>query len=185
MTDRSQIQRIKTIADDPLSTQRDRAAAIEILNDFTATGSVTSRKRAAEALGEVLEPGEAVPITAQPVNPLEEFLLACPLDPLCVRFLRHSGRRTFVDVTGKDVAEFMQSEWPRELDDNLHRAKDMRLRAVWDATTLVRARFAMVYQSIDPRIAELLGLDVTCDPESGLADAKRKYAAIAANVDPR
>jgi hypothetical protein len=185
MTDRSQIQRIKTIADDPLSTQRDRAAAIEILNDFTATGSVTSRKRAAEALGEVLEPGEAAPITSEPVNPLEEFLLACPLDPLSVRFLRHSGRATFLAVTARDLAEFMQREWSVEPDDNIHRAKDKRLRAVWDAATEVRARFATVYESIDPRIAELLGLDVTCDPQSGLAEAKKNYAAVAANVDAR
>jgi hypothetical protein len=185
MTDRSQIQRIKIIADDPLTTERDRAAAIEILSDFTTTGSVTSRKRAADALGEVLEPGEAAPIAVEPVNPLEEFLLACPLDALSERFLRQRGRRTFLDVTDRDVAEFMQREWSAEPNHKRHDEKYKRLKAVWDAATLVRARFAMMYESIDPQISELLGLDVTCDPESGLADAKEKYAKAAANVDSR
>lgn len=180
MTDRSQIQRIKTIADDPLSTERDRAAAIEILNDFTATGSVTARKRAAEALGEVLEPGEAAPIAVEPVNPLEAFLLACPLDPLSGRFLRHCRLATFLDVTHADLAQFMQLEWSSEPDEKLHDEKYKRLRAVWDAVTEVRGRFDLLYKDINPRIAELLGVDISRDPEEALATAKRDYIAVAA-----
>ena len=184
MTDRSQIQRIKTIADDPLSTERDRAAAIEILNDFTATGSVTARKRAAEALGEVLEPGEAAPIAVEPVNPLEQFLLACPLDPLSVRFLRHCERATFLDVSHRDVGEFLQHEWSTETDPTIHAAKDKRLQLVWDACTEVRSRFDLLYKDINPLIAELLGVDVSRDPEEALATAKRDYITVAtATVD--
>lgn len=179
MTDRSQIQRIKTIADDPLSTERDRAAAIEILNDFTATGSVTARKRAAEALSEVLEPGEAAPIAVEPVNPLEQFLLACLVDSLSGRFLRHSGRATFLDVTHADVAQFMQREWSVEADPTIHVAKDKRLQVVWDATTEVRSRFDLLYKDINPVIAELLGVDLSRDPEEALATAKRDYIAVA------
>lgn len=179
MTDRSQIQRIKTIADDPLSTERDRAAAIEILNDFTATGSVTSRKQAAEALDEVLEPGEAAPIAVEPVNPLEQFLLGCPLDPLCVRFLRHCKRATFLDLTHRDVGEFLQHEWSGEPDEKAHNAKAKRLQMVWDACTEVRSRFDLRYKDINPRIAELLGVDISRDPEEALTRAKRDYIAVA------
>lgn len=179
MTDRSQIQRIKTIADDPLSTERDRAAAIEILNAFTATGSVTARKQAAEALDEVLEPGEPAPIAAEPVNPLEQFLLACPLDPLSVRFLRHCKRATFLDVSHRDVGEFLQHEWSTEPHPTIHAAKDKRLQLVWDACTEVRSRFDLLYKDINPQIARLLGVDVSGDPEEALATAKRKYIALA------
>lgn len=184
MTDRSQIQRIKTIADDPLSTERDRAAAIEILNDFTATGSVTARKRAAEALGEVLEPGEAAPIAVEPVNPLEQFLLACPLDPLSVRFLRDSKRSTFLDVSHADVAQFLQREWAAEPDAKAHEQKAKRLQMVWDACTEVRSRFDLLYKDINPRIVGLLGVDVSRDPEEALERAKQDYIAVAtATVD--
>ena len=164
------VETLRSIIENPATTQSDRQAAREKLR----------------ALDGVTEANVPAPQNNPADNMAEQFLLEHPpLDPLSGRFLQQCGRATFLDITHAQVADFMQREWSREPDAEVHEEKYKRLREVWNAATLVRARFAMVYQSIDPRIAELLGLDVTCDPESGLADAKRKYAAIAANVDPR
>jgi hypothetical protein len=176
-------------ARDSRLNERERDAAKESLRQIAESdGSAAERGRAETALielGVVMNPGETAAQGNRADMMAEQFFLQYQLDPLSERFLRHVRHTSFLDVTDAQVADFMQREWSAEPDAKVHDEKYKRLKAVWDAATLVRARFAMVYESIDRRISELLGLDVGCDPESGLADAKEKYAKAAANLDAR
>lgn len=182
----NRVERLKQAATDRQAVDIEREAAMELLQELAKTSiSETERDDAAMVLATLDKPVTGPRDTTNIM--LERFLLEHPpLDALSVRFLRDSKRSTFLNISHADVAQFLQREWAVEPDAKAHEQKDRRLQMVWDAVTEVRSRFDLLYKDISPTIAELLGVDVSGDPEEALATAKRDYIAVAtATVDVR
>jgi hypothetical protein len=185
MTDQTQIQRFRAIANDPLATDKEIAAAIESLKDLTMTGSVASRKRATDALDEVFEPAESLSIVEEPeVSPAEKFLLAQKLDRLCERYLAECGDKTFLDSRAGISGWWVNLEWQRDPDRAALERKLARLRKMRIAALRVRDCWTSVLHDhdseVDPAICALLGIDLSADAGEKLSKAQAAYIALAA-----
>ena len=169
---------------------QEREAARESLKQIAESdGSATERGRAETALIELgvqLVNGSELSAPSNPADSMAEaFLLQQQVDPLSGRFLRQTGRATFLNVRDTDIAVWMQSEWSRETDEKVHDEKYKRLRTMRDAASEVQMRYTMTVQDINPLVCELLGVDTSGGPDHQLDEGKKKYAKVAALDDVR
>ena len=140
---------------------------------------MTARKQAAEALGEVAfsiqrqRPKYAV----RPSQPHVRINSCFPLPPRStIRGRFPPGQQTLY-VSGCQscgrFSRFLQREWASRAGCKGPRAKRQAAASGLGCSTEVRSRFSLLYEDINPVIAELLGVDISRGPEEALERAKR------------